>query len=293
MATTHVALRISKCELVDFFTSDYLWLQGLLLRAKSDYQLAVVYVHGVDSNFYRSHLPIFVFDYIKANGVSVFIVNNRGHDPINLLRDNKGNSILSGGNIERFEDCLLDIGGALDRLSGLGYKKFVLMAHSGGSQKVAYYLNKKTDARIVGAVFIAPPDDYKVFKKALGHKYKNTIKAAKLRIKTSLSDKPSDEFLHFKSARRILSLCEKDNFEARVFNLEQGFHEFGGINKKILIILAGNDEHVEDPRQLMLKLKEANRSATVKIIKNAKHSFIGYEENVAKEVNKWLQIGAR
>jgi pimeloyl-ACP methyl ester carboxylesterase len=289
MDNATLPLRISKCELVDFFTKDSIWLQGLLLRAGHKHRVAVIYIHGIDSNFYRSHLPIFIFDWIKCDGISIFITNNRGHDPITLLRDKTGKSVLGGGNIEKFEDSVNDIDGAIDRLRGLGYRKFILMAHSGGSQKVVYYLKKRKREDLIGTVFISPPNDYEIFKKTLGSRYGAAIKKARSIVGSKAENKPSTEFLHCKSARRFLSLSDPNNFEARVFSIKNGLKEFSELKTKMLILIGGDDEYEKDPKEFCRKLRKANENANIKIIKGANHSFIGHENAAAKAIAIWLK----
>ena len=148
-------------------------------------------------------------------------------------------------------------------------------------------MKKRED--LIGAVLIAPPDDYKVFKKTLGSRYDDVIKKVRSVIESNMENKPSTEFLHCKSARRLLSISDPQNFEARAFSVKYGLKEFSQIKKDLLILIEGSDEYEKNPKEFRRKLKEANQNADVEIIKGAGHSFIGYEKTAARVISKWLK----
>jgi pimeloyl-ACP methyl ester carboxylesterase len=119
-------------QLVSFKTSDNERLHGLLFTPpdkKSD--LALIMVHGVAMNFYLPPLPA-LGQALAEGGHHCFVINTRGHDWIARA----GNLTQFGGAAyETFEECLLDLDGAIDCMARHGYKRFLLVGHSLGCVK--------------------------------------------------------------------------------------------------------------------------------------------------------------
>jgi predicted alpha/beta-fold hydrolase len=106
-------------RLLNFKTADRETLHGLLFTPRERKSaLALLLVHGVAMNFYLP--PLATFGQALAElGYHGFVINTRGHDWISRA----GNLTKFGGAAyETFEDSAKDFDGALDRLSGEGYK---------------------------------------------------------------------------------------------------------------------------------------------------------------------------
>ena len=124
-------------ELLSFVTSDQETLHGLLFRADASVHpdVALVMIHGVAMSFYTGPLPVFA-EALAGRGHHAFSINCRGHDWIARGGDL---TAFRGATYENFEECVLDVDAAIDRLKQEGYTRFVLVGHSLGSVKSLYY----------------------------------------------------------------------------------------------------------------------------------------------------------
>ena len=145
-------------QLLDFTTSDKETLHGLLFsprERKSD--LALLLVHGVAMNFYLPALPSFA-QALAQQGYHCFVINTRGHDWINRA----GGDLFDfcGATYEKFEDSAKDYDGALERLSSLGYTRFILVSHSLGCVKSLLYQGTRKRADVIGVISCSCPKQF-------------------------------------------------------------------------------------------------------------------------------------
>lgn len=277
-------------KLVGFPTKDGVFLQGFLIPAK-DSKKIVIHIPGMGSNFYDdSRLPHLANQITKA-GYSFLSVNNRGHDVIADIPNTKNKWIKGGTAFEKFEDSIKDIRASIDFASKVGYKKIILSGHSTGCQKIAYYKSKTNDKHVKGIVFIAPADDYNYIKKELGKTFNKVLnKARKLNKKDLLP--PEMVKGNFLSAKRFLSVSDLKNMEAKIFNYDSDLDLFSKIRCPILAVFGSKEQYRLKPVQEYFKILQKNTSSPKfdsLLIKNANHSFIGKEKELAKKVANWVR----
>ena len=145
-------------ELLSFVTSDQETLHGLLFRADASPQpdVALVMIHGVAMSFYTGPLPVFA-EALAGRGHHAFSMNCRGHDWIARGGDL---TAFRGATYENFEECVLDLDAAIDRLKQEGYARFVLVGHSLGSVKSLYYQGTRRRDDIVGVISCSAPRQF-------------------------------------------------------------------------------------------------------------------------------------
>ncbi|MEM0201101.1 MAG: alpha/beta fold hydrolase [Candidatus Micrarchaeaceae archaeon] len=273
---------------IKFTSSDSIKLDGILLG--NNKKTCVIYVHGMNGNFYKSNIP---FELSKQNKFSVFSINTRGHDLISTIRTKTGKkSILAGTGAEVFEDSIKDIKGSINAIKKLGFKNIFLAGHSTGCQKITYYLYKTIDKRIKGIILFAPADDYSIKKQELGKNFYAYQKTIKKLLK--IEKLPLKEY-NFFTPKRLKSAYTLNGNEAKIYNYNGNLKEFSSIKIPIFVIFGSKEQYKDrDVSEYMniLKIKTKSKYFCYKIIKNANHSFYNYEKELTKNVKNYiLKIG--
>lgn len=163
-------------KLVRIKSNDGIEMPGILYTPKDYSENICIHVHGMNGNFYENRFVDVLADTYTENGYSFLTFNNRGRDFITeLIKDD--DFTLIGGSLERFQDSLFDIQGAIDYVKKLGYKNIILEGHSYGCNKVLYYYNKIEDNSIKKIVLLAPCDIPEESKKFLSSdEYENAVR---------------------------------------------------------------------------------------------------------------------
>ncbi len=276
-----------KALFIKFNASDKMKLDGILLG--SDKKTCLIYVHGMNGNFYKSSIP---FELSKQNNFSIFSINTRGHDLLSTIRTQSGRKgVLAGTGAEVFEDSVKDIKGAVNTMKSLGYKNIFLGGHSTGCQKITHYVYKTKDKRIKGIILFAPADDYSIKRLELGKDFNNFQENIKKLLKNKTnSNNPLQEYGFF-TPNRLKSAYTKKGNEAMIYNYDGKLREFSSIKIPIFAIF-GSKEEYSDRNVLeymkILEEKTKSKNFNYKIIKNATHSFDGFGNILLKSVNEWI-----
>lgn len=281
----------SQGKVVRFFAKDYVRLNGLLFSKSGREKTCMIYIHGMAGSMING----ISLALAKGAGkdMALFSFNNRGHDVVSSAWRIKGRNrkrVMAGLHFERFEDSAYDIAGAIDAMSRLGYRKFVLCGHSTGCQKAAYYQYKTRDRRICALVLLGPCDDYNLNRVGLGRKYRKTLAECRKLVHSRRGDSVPDDGMGY-SAQRLDSLLDLDRVEARLFNYNGDLKEFGSISTPILAVFGSMDRHRLMPVKRYLEILDVkSRSKRFRSLEmdGATHSFEGKEKELAKEIYKWL-----
>lgn len=276
-------------RIVRFESSDKLGLTGVL-SSNGKSQTCIIFIPGMGSGAFAN---VGLALSSKMRNASVFLANNRGMGLVSGFSKRKGQKrsrFLAGTQLERFEDSVFDIKGAVNAASRLGYKKIILCGHSTGCQKAAYYLYKTPDRRVKGMVLVAPTDDHNLFIKNLGRKASGIAKECSRMIKSGRGNAaaPGDTGL---SAQRLDSVINPKRIEGRLFNYEGNLKEFGKIKVPVLAIFGSDEENSTKDVAKCLDLLEkssASRSFSKKIIPGADHSFHGKEKALSSAISAWI-----
>lgn len=277
-------------KLVTFLASDRLILNGFLTGSKSS-RRCIMYVHGMTGNFYHGALAKVLAERASRSGYSSFLINTRGHDVLSsgrfLTRSQR--RVRIGTLVERFEDSVKDIDGAIRFLKKSGYREFVLAGHSTGCQKILYYQYRKRRKDVRALILLAPDDDYNLNKRELGNKWAGLVRKAKKLSRTKKGNTYNPEFPF--SPARFVSVADPNKIEARLFNYDGRLAEFSSIETPMYVVFGTKDEGAVRPVKDYVSIlweKTGSRNYGSLIIKNARHSFTGYEDVVADSVLKWL-----
>lgn len=140
----------------DAYTTDGLRLPMIHYISNSK-DICVIFIHGMCQTIIDNYFAVVCGKILSENDIGFIYEHNRGHSIENdiLMRD--GSYKRYGCMYEIFEDCLLDIDLAIKKAKELGYKRFILMGHSYGCNKLIYYYYKK-HPNIIGLIFASAPD---------------------------------------------------------------------------------------------------------------------------------------
>ncbi len=278
-------------SVVKFRTDDGIMLKGVLFRNVIKPMACMIFVHGMSGG--------------ALSGVSLAIAKGLGDDCALFSFGNRGCGLVSsftkysrgkkmrfvaGTNLERFEDCIYDIKSAVDSMSRLGYSRFILIGHSTGCQKAAYYQYATRDRRIAGIVLVAPCDDYNLNKERLGRDYKRMREICSKMIKAGRGGDAAPGAFGL-SAQRLDSLINDGKVEARMFDYDGRLKEFGTIDTPMLAIFGSEEENATKPVGMCLGILESRTSSEKfdkLIIRGADHAFEGKERALVRGIKKWI-----
>jgi len=284
---------------IKIITPKNILLQGFIFgsrRVKTIYIL----VHGLSGNLF-SRLTL--VEKMVADGATVMVFNNRGHGLINQFRKINPrqpdiyDSLVIGEAHEVFTDCLDDIDGAIKTAQEIGYQKIILMGHSTGCNKIAYYLSKKNSDCIQSAILLAPMSDYAHAVKFIEAKiFQLALKTARKLVanKKAQALLPEKYWSRPISAQRFLSLFTPESIE-EIFSYAVPAKKpqiLQKIKKPFLVVLAGNDEFTDRPMtEVFVWFKKVliNKNAELLMIKKSLHGFSGQEAKLKNIIFKFVK----
>ena len=287
-----------KCELVRIQTKDKLELQGLLYEPKIKTNKIVIHNHAWIGNFYENLFIDYIAKEMISNGYAFLTYNNRGAgilgefikiDSKNGIK--KRTHIQSGGSVEKFEDCILDISAGIEFSKLKGYNSIVLEGHSLGCQKIAYYQAKTNDKNVCGLIFLAPVDDIAYVKGLLGNKYDEMLNIAnKLKKEGNGNDLIPAEmaFYPMMTVNRYLDLIDHETEHGKILNYSGNLIGIKNINCPAIAIFGTRDDYETNPEKT-LSFLEKELGWKTKLIENADHWFFGQEDKLSKIISSWLK----
>ena len=226
----------SNSYIVPFMATDGIRLNGFLSSSIRKPRWCMIFIHGMNGSAF-SYIAL-SFAKSLPKDIALFSINNRGHGVVSGFSryvGGKRKRILAGTSLECFEDSVFDIRGAINALSRMGYKNFVLCGHSTGCQKAAYYQYKMHDRRVKGMVLVAPCDDHNLSRLSFGRRYAKIRGVCARMIKSGKGDALVSGGSGL-SAQRLDSIVNLKRIEARLFDYDGELKEFGSIKTPTLAI---------------------------------------------------------
>jgi len=283
-------------SLISFLTPKNLRLNGVWLGSDKS-ETVFILLHGLGGSlFSRAPLTSLLADKKQA----VLALNNRGSGTINYLKKEtktKTSYFLAGVAHEIFTDCVDDIDGAVAYVQSRGAKRIFLLGHSTGCQKSVYYLAKRPQGPVAGAILLAPVSDYASLKNTVSSQvYNRALSSARKLVasnngQTLLAPKL---WLPPYSAQRFLSLYTPDSQE-ELFTYASGrkplmLHR---VKKPLLTLLAEMDQFADREATKIAdwfkrELKNS-RKHQINIISGSDHGFESKEIELTKIINLWLK----
>jgi pimeloyl-ACP methyl ester carboxylesterase len=253
-------------------------LDGFWVCGSARSRTLLLFVHGMGGNFYRSVSKKEMFRQAPGRGIDVLSFNNRGAEKDVAW--------------ERFADCVHDLDAAMAFGRAHGYRRFILLGHSTGCQKVTYYQARRRHPQVAALVLAAIGDDYAIARRDLGRRYARIVARARRLVKAGRGDTilTGKGCLGF-SARRFLSVADPRQAEARLFDFAGPLREFRSLTCPVLAVLPEREEYACQPvPDMARRLLERTRSRKFKavIIPRADHSFHGTERETTRVILDWI-----
>lgn len=287
-------------QLVKTITEDGLELAGFWTPQKGD--LAIFHSHGTAGDFYTHQFIETEAESLTKQKISFLTANNRGQGVFTDIRKHTGDKtdwVQIGAAKERFEDCILDIAAWLNFLESQGIRKVILQSHS-LAQKILYYQAVKKDPRVIGQIYLSPCNDAGFMLDLLGKK--RYIEVNEM-VKDLVSKDKGEALL----PTELIAVCQMNALayfgyltEDSVGNLFP-YHDsksskwkmVSEISQPLLVIFGGKDSFIKPSSEQAAKLiKQKAKKAKklkVEVIKDANHSFIGFEPELVEEIINWVK----
>lgn len=274
-------------ELVRINSIDGIEQVGILYTPNDITDKIVIHVHGLNGNFYENKFLDILSKVYTDKKYAFLTFNNRGKDYISeFTRGDE--SVIIGGSLERFKDCLLDIQGVINWVREKGYKEIILEGHSYGCNKILYYYNNTKDNSIKKIVLLAPCDITFEAKKFLSEEEYKKAKEESTRLVNENKEKELIDFSIMANGKisagtyyydflpggenDFIRYSDGKNGESTILN---------SIDIPVLIVFGNVDECVlTQPIDIVESYLNNNISnCNIQIIDGANHSYTGkYEE---------------
>ena len=274
-------------ELVRINSIDGIEQVGILYTPNDITDKIVIHVHGLNGNFYENKFLDILSKVYTDKKYAFLTFNNRGKDYISeFTRGDE--SVIIGGSLERFKDCLLDIQGVINWVREKGYKEIILEGHSYGCNKVLYYYNNTKDNSIKQIVLLAPCDITFETKKFLSEEEYKKAKEESTRLVNENKEKELIDFSIMANGKisagtyyydflpggenDFIRYSDGKNGESTILN---------SIDIPVLIVFGNVDECVlTQPIDIVESYLNNNISnCNIQIIEGANHYYTGkYEE---------------
>lgn len=274
----------------DAYTQDGLRLP-MVHFSSEEKDLCVIFVHGMCQTIIDNYFATVWGNMLSEKGIGFLYAHNRGYSIENDILKKDGSYVRLGCMYEVFEDSIYDIDLALEKAKELGYKRFVLMGHSYGCNKLIYYYYKK-HPEILGMVLASAPDmvGLHLYRQ---ENYKELIKEAKQNIdsgnKTKLLSSLLEDYMYISSETYYNWFNENSNLDnLPVMGNSESWYQFESIDVPVLTF-SGSLETENYMHLDMLEEKAINcPSFEYKYIENANHFYIDKEEEIGSLILDWL-----
>ncbi len=285
-----------------FSASDGVLLYGLLAMPEhSRKKTAVLHVHGLGGSFYGSSAVEELAQGFESKVIAFFSIQTRGSNAIEkfdrMKHGKRADFFFAGSALERFEDCVYDIEGAMRFLASKGYRSIVLEGHSTGCQKILYYHSKSRSRRVKALVLLSPGDDYNSWKVSLGKRFDTAVSEAKRTAKMDRDAMMPSRYIPpwmKMSVSRFLSTTDPRRPESRILDYaadRMGY--IAGIRVPALAVIGDEDMYMDaaglPARKAAETLRRNSNRIEAVVIRGADHSFHGKRRKLVNTVVKWVQ----
>ena len=283
--------------LSEITTNDGLVHQGIFYKPKTSGKKALLWIHGLTSNFYGNVKRIdAVVTACEKNGIGFASFNNRGHDMLASAhktdpQKKSGYSYVTiGSGNEMFEACIDDIDAGIEFLVKEGFSEIFLVGSSTGANKAAYYSSTQKNKNLKGTILLSPISDRLLAGIAW---YK--IVFLKILVALGLGEKIISSGSYFPGTpKRFLSLITPKSPED-IFNYgdpEPCLEQFSKISIPMFILLGGADTLADRSIEtIKLQYDTHQKSSFYKshILADANHSFDGNEKELVELIIHWIK----
>jgi pimeloyl-ACP methyl ester carboxylesterase len=196
--------------------------------------------------------------------------------------------------LEVFEECPLDIAAWLDLLQERGFQEMILLGHSFGAQKVAFYAAETSDERVKGLVFMSPADQG-FWLESVGDELEPMLRSVSDMVASGQGQRVFEGSIapYPMSARTIHSLFV--SAKSDIFKFGRPDEPWEAVARLTCPILAMMGTVAEFTRPtpsealttLRAKAVSSPRCDTI-VVESAPHNYRGYETQVTEAIVGWL-----
>ena len=276
-------------------STDGIELDGLIYTPNEPTNKVIIHVFGLNGNFYENRFLDYLADTYTKKGYAFLTINNRGKEYFSDFVKN-GESVLIGGSLERFEECVYDIDGAVKWCEENNYNEIILQGHSYGCNKVLYYYDKVKNSNIKKIILLGPCDIMAEVIRCYTPLDYESIKEEALRL---VNDGKDEELIRcdFMSTGKVSAKTYLDflpNSPADFIRYREGEDSRSELLNKIdipvLSIFGDIDECVlTRPIEEVLKYLNNNfKNINNQVISGANHSFTDKYNELVEVINNNL-----
>lgn len=296
-------------RLVSFSATDGVELAGLLYEPGRATDRAIIWLHGSGgASVFDSARTNLLATLLAERKWAFFPFNNRGSHLVRTLRRRVGGKAerLTGGMaFESIRDCVADIDGAIRFLRQRGYRRFALVGHSTGANKIAVYDHYKPRNPVKQYVLLAGGDDSGGLYESLGaRRFASTLARAREMNRSRRGDELAPAGVAGPMSWRSLYDMMNPDGDYNVFPFLEAmrglrlsrrakFRYVQGIRKPALFLYGSEDEYgFGDVSGCVAVLADAigpKPNVEFAIMGGADHGFKGREEELAALIVDWLE----
>ena len=289
---------LENVDILGFDASDGLMLYSMLAKPNRKTEMVILHIHGLGGSFYGSNSIPEIATEAKRSNIALMAILTRGSYIIEEFGyKSNGKELLAGSALERFEDCVYDIDGAVGLLHKIGFNKIFLEGHSTGCQKILYYMNSKkakNKKHVSSIALLSPVDDHNYDLAMMGEKkYAALIKIAKryegkgllLPLgRTGYTEKVI-------GPKRFLSTADLKNPEARALYYDGKLDYVMSVKKPMFVAFGENDEYMKKINvtkaiEMLSKAYHGDKFGSI-MLKGTGHTFRGKRKELAKALVKF------
>ncbi len=289
-------------KVIYFLATDGIKLDGLLYTSENKTEDIILSIHGMGTNCMKKRETT-IAKIANENNIDYFCFNNRGSELVKYTRrytEGKREKQLGGTSYEDVLEGYEDITGAIIKLKELGYKNIYLQGHSLGCTKIVYTYNELKEEQddmldnIKGIILNSLIDIPRALKVYLGDNFYKYLEYAEEKERNNQANEimPREAFIHPISVKTFLRYA-RDNQEIDFAKFGEDneleklnhidiplFMRWGNINE---MIIQKAEELVDIVNNLI-----TNPRKDIGYIDGANHSYDGKEEELAKEIMKFI-----
>lgn len=296
--------------LLAFETADGLSLPGLLYEPPRRSREAALLLHGNGdaSVFYSTARTNAFGEQLRREKIALFAFNNRGAHLIKSFTKRtrtRKRSILQGMTYERIRDCVHDIDGAIAALRSRGYRRFHLIGHSTGANKICVYNARRPRNPVARYVLLSPGDDVGIYHQTLGAKrFERALERSREAVRAGRADAIAPpSFSPFPISWGSLFDTINPDGDYNVFPfLEElrgldlssrpRFRHFRKVRKPTLALAGREDElyfgEVDRCMEMLEERAAVPRTFRTRILPDANHGFRGREQEAGRIIAQFL-----
>lgn len=274
------------------YTSDGLRLPMVHFES-ADKDICVIFIHGMCQTIIDNYFATVCGDILSKNNIGFLYEHNRGHSIENDILMKNGSYKRYGCMYEIFEDCIIDIDLAIQQAKDLGYKRFILMGHSYGCNKLIYYYYKK-HPNILGLILASAPDmvGLQLYRQ---QDYRQLMKEAKENIDngngTKLLSNLVEDYMYMSSQTYYNWFNKNSNLDnLPVMGNSNNWFQFEAIDVPILTFSGSNETDNYLHLDLLNKKAKNCNNFKYKIIDDTNHFYDSKENEIALLILEWVKL---